>query len=157
MPGVSDEQRGGGLPESDKTMQVDALVEEVPDELAGDGEPYDDSLPPQEPGAMPVVSKPPPLPKKKSKTPMIILGVFVAILAVGAAIGIAQVMFSGPEPVAPAAPPPAVAAPTKVATPAPTPEPSPAEPAQPEGEPRRLMLDEDFVIGSEEPAPAPPQ
>jgi hypothetical protein len=150
---VSDDRRTGeGGGEQDRTMQVDALVEEVEEGYAGEAAPPEAAAPVEEtpfPPAAPMVSaRPPPLPKKKSKTGAIVMALVVAAIAIGAAIGVSQVVMGGdpPQP----APQPAVARPTPAPEPAtvtPSVEP-PASPAE-EGPPRQIMLDDEFVIGSE--------
>src|SRR5688500_11413590 len=100
-------QGGGGDP--DRTMQVDALVEEVEAGYGGDDAAAADQGPSDEtpfPGSAPVVSaKPPPLPKKKSKTGVIVLSVVVAVVAIGAAIGVSQVVMGGDPPATAVLPP----------------------------------------------------
>src|SRR5690348_11472564 len=150
---VSDERPGGpsgtgegstGEPASaDRTMQVDALVEDVADGY-GDapGDPGTESDPGLAAGPPVMSARPPPLPKKKSKAPMIVLAVVVAVVAIGAAVVVGNLVMGGPDTraVAPAPRPTAPSTPAVAATPAAEPPAAPAEPT----EPRQIMLDDEF-------------
>jgi hypothetical protein len=100
---VADEKREDEEPEApsgasavgNKTMQVDALLEEV----AGDVAVPDDALAHVLPdaGGPPQVSKPPPLPPKRVGMGTIIAGVVIVVLAAGGGIIFGMKFLGEPE------------------------------------------------------------
>jgi hypothetical protein len=80
-----------------KTMQVDAVLEEVAGDIAVPNDALAQVLPD---GGVPQVSKPPPLPPKKVGTGTIIAGVVIVILAAGGGIFFGMQFLGAPEPAA---------------------------------------------------------
>jgi hypothetical protein len=111
-----------------RTMQIDALVDEL-----------EDLGPPSDFGPAP-----PPLPPKRAGKTMWIVGALVVLLMAGLGIGLGVFLFGAPEP----------SAATRAPAPAPVPQPSPAEPSTPPApaEPRDVVQMDEVVFGAERPA-----
>lgn len=118
---------------SSQTVQVDALADV---ELV-DNDPEEGAEPPSE---APVVSMPPPLPKRPQRSPVVMGLGFVGVVVVMGGLGALGAHFLVP---AAASPTPPVVAPVAAAPPAAAEAPAP--------EVRHVRLDDEFVIGGPEP------